>query len=325
MTRVARIYQTGGPGVIVLENVELSAPGPGEVRVRHTAVGLNFIDTYHRSGLYPLPSLPHGLGVEAAGRVEAIGSEVEGFSVGQRVAYATGAPGAYAEARNVLARHLVSLPDGVSDEEAASSLLRGMTVEYLVRRTVRIEAGDTVLLHAAAGGVGLIACQWLRALGATVIGTVSSPEKALLARENGCSETIDYTREDFVSRVRELTGGRGVRVVYDSVGKDTFHRSLECLMRRGTLVSFGNASGKPKPLDVLALARLGSLHLTRPVLADYTATREELVASAAAFFELLRSSAVKVSVGQRFALQEVAAAHRALESRQTVGSTILLP
>jgi NADPH2:quinone reductase len=325
MTQVVRIYETGGPEVLRIESVDLPSPKDGEVRVRHTAVGLNFIDTYHRTGLYQLSGFPHGLGVEAAGVVEALGSDVLGFELGQRVAYAGGAPGAYAQARNVPARLLVPLPAHVSDEVAAAGLLKGMTVEYLIRRTVRIEAGDTVLLHAAAGGVGLIACQWLRHLGARVLGTVSSDEKAKLARQHGCDEPIVTSREDFVSRVHELTGGRGVRVVYDSVGKDTFSRSLDCLQLRGTLVSFGNASGKPDPLDISLLSDRGSLFVTRPKLFDYTAKREELLASAAEFFSVIESGAVQVSVQQRFALADAAEAHRALEGRRTTGSTILVP
>lgn len=325
MTRAVRISETGGPEVLRLEDVELPEPGAGEVRVRHTAIGLNFIDTYHRTGLYELSSFPHGLGVEAAGYVEALGPDVSGWSVGQRVAYAGGPPGAYAEARNLPARLLVPLPDDVDDETAAASLLKGMTVEYLVRRTVRVAAGDTVLLHAAAGGVGSIACQWLRHLGARVIGTVSSDAKAELAKQYGCDEVVVTKREDFVQRVRELTSGKGVRVVYDSVGKDTFLRGLDCLERRGTLVGFGNASGKPEPLDVSLLAARGSLFVTRPVLFDYTATREELLASASELFDVIRSGAVRVPVGQRFALADVAEAHRALEARKTTGSTLLLP
>jgi NADPH2:quinone reductase len=325
MTEVVRIYETGGPEVLRLERLELPPPGPGEVRVRHTAIGINFIDTYHRTGLYQLSGFPHGLGVEAAGVVETLGSGVDGLEVGQRVAYAGGAPGAYATERNVPARHLVPLPDYVSDEVAAAGLLKGMTVEYLIRRTVRIEAGDTVLLHAAAGGVGLIACQWLRHLGARVLGTVSSDAKADLARQHGCDEPIVSTRVDFASRVRELTAGRGVRVVYDSVGKDTFSKSLDCVAPRGTLVSFGNASGKPEPFDIGLLSDHGSLFLTRPKLFDYTATREELLASASDFFAVIQGGAVRVSVQQRFALADAAEAHRALESRRTTGSTILLP
>ncbi len=325
MTRAVRISETGGPEVLRLENLELPEPGAGEVRVRHTVIGLNFIDTYHRTGLYELSGFPHGLGVEAAGYVEALGADVSGWSVGQRVAYAGGPPGAYAEARNLPARLLVPLPDDVDDETAAAGLLKGMTVEYLVRRTVRVAAGDNVLLHAAAGGVGSIACQWLRTLGARVIGTVSSDAKAELAKRYGCDEVVVTTREDFVARVRELTSGQGVRVVYDSVGKDTFRRGLDCLERRGTLVGFGNASGKPEPLDVSLLAARGSLFVTRPVLFDYTATREELLASAAELFAVIRSGAVRIPVGQRFALADVADAHRALEARKTTGSTLLLP
>ncbi len=291
----------------------------------HTAIGVNYIDVYHRSGLYPLPSLPHGLGMEAAGVVEAVGPGVAGVQVGQRVAYASGPPGAYAEARLIRADRLVPLPPEIDDRTAAASLLKGMTVEYLVRRTHRVEAGETVLWHAAAGGVGLIACQWLAHLGVTVIGTVGSEAKAQLAREHGCTHTIGYTREDFVSRVRELTGGRGVSAVYDSVGRDTFVRSLDCLAPRGMMVSFGNASGRPEPIDPGLLSARGSLFLTRPTLVDYTSTREELLGSAVALFDVISRGAVKVRVSETWELAEAARAHTALEARRTWGSTLLLP
>jgi NADPH2:quinone reductase len=325
MEQAVVVEHTGGPEVLSLREHELPPPGPGEVRVRHTAIGVNFLDTYHRSGLYPLPSLPHGIGTEAAGVVEAVGAEVREVAVGRRVAYAGGAPGAYATARNLPARLLVPLPGGVSDEQAAAVLLKGMTVEYLVQRTFKVTRGATVLWHAAAGGVGLLACQWLADVGAVVIGTVSTDDKAARARAHGCAHAIVYTREDFVARVRELTGGEGVPVVYDAVGKDTFLRSLECLRGRGLLVSFGNASGPAPPIDPLLLSRKGSLYLTRPALFDYVASREELLASAAAVLDRVARGVLRLQVDRRARLHEVGDVHRALESRQTSGSCILLP
>jgi NADPH2:quinone reductase len=323
MTRVVRIHETGGPEVLRVDELELRPPGPGEARVRHTAIGLNYIDIYHRSGLYPPGPLPAALGMEAAGVVEQLGPEVAEVEVGQRVGYATGRPGAYAEARNVQVCHLIPLPAEIDDATAAAILLKGMTAEYLVRRSYAVQAGETVLLHAAAGGVGLIASQWLAHLGAKVIGTVGSEEKAELARAHGCHHPIVYTREDFVARVRELTAGRGVPVVYDSVGRATFEGSLDCLAPRGLLVSFGNASGKPDPVDPGVLGAKGSLYLTRASLFTYVGTRAELLASAQALFEVVRSGAVKVRVGQRWPLAQVVDAHRALESRATTGSTLL--
>jgi NADPH2:quinone reductase len=322
--KAIRIHAQGGPEALRYEDVELGPPGDGEARVRHSAIGVNFIDVYHRSGLYKLASLPAVLGVEAAGVIDALGPNARG-TVGDRVAYVSSGPGAYADARNVPTDRLVPIPPAVSDEAAAASLLKGMTVAYLVRHTFSVERGMTVLFHAAAGGVGLLACQWLSHLGATVIGTVSSDEKAELARAHGCHHPIVYTREDFVERVREITNGAGVPVVYDSIGKTTFHRSLDCLSRRGMLVGFGNASGKPEPLDVLALSQKGSLFVTRPTLYDYIATREELLENAAALFTLIERGAMKVDIRQRWALAEAAEAHRALEARQTTGSTILVP
>jgi NADPH:quinone reductase len=324
MSQLIRIHEVGGPDVLRVEEADLPAPGAGEARVRHEAIGLNFIDTYHRSGLYALP-LPSGLGMEGAGVVEAIGPQVQEVSVGDRVAYAAGPPGAYASERLIRADRLVRLPDDIDDVTAAAAMLKGMTVEYLIRRVFPVKAGMTVLFHAAAGGVGLIACQWLAHLGATVIGTVGSDEKAELAREHGCAHPIVYTREDFVQRVRELTDGRGVPVVFDSVGRATFMGSLDCLRKRGMIVGFGNASGKPEPFDITLLAAKGSLFATRPVLMDYTETRADLEASAGALFEVLRSKAVRVDVRQRFALTDAAQAHRVLESRRTVGSSVLLP
>jgi len=298
-------------------------PGLGEALLEQRAIGVNYIDTYHRSGLYP-PPLPSGIGVEAAGTVLRVGAGVSEVKPGQRVAYALGPPGAYAERRVVAAAHLVPLPDEVDDETAAAVLLKGMTVEALIRRAYPVQAGQTVLLHAAAGGVGLIACQWLARLGARVIATVGSDEKAALARHHGANEVIVYTREDFPARVRELTSGAGVPVVFDSVGKSTFQGSLSCLSRRGTLVCFGNASGKPDPFEVLQLAR-GSLFLTRPVLGDYVATREELLASAQAVFKMVGDGSVRVQIGQRFRLEEAVRAHEALEARSTTGASLLLP
>ncbi|MEO1228630.1 MAG: quinone oxidoreductase [Myxococcota bacterium] len=325
MSQAVRIHETGGPEVLRLETVDLPEPGPGQARVRHTAVGINYIDTYHRTGVYPLPSLPHGLGTEASGVVEALGSGVEDLAVGARVTYISGVPGTYAEHGLVPADRLVPIPDDVTDEVAAAALLKGMTVEYLVRRTYRVTKGETVLLHAAAGGVGLIACQWLREIGARVIGTVSTEEKAAIAEAHGCTHPIVYTQEDFVERVREITGGAGVPVVYDSVGASTFEKSLDCLEPRGLYVGFGNASGKPPPFDMGLLAQKGSLFLTRPTLFDYVRARRDLLASANHLFGLIGTGEIKIDVRQRWPLAEAAEAHRALESRQTVGASVLVP
>ncbi len=324
MTHAIRIYEPGGPDVMRFEKVDDPTPGDGEAVVRHTAIGINFIDTYHRSGLYPLPH-PHGLGLEASGVVEAVGNNVERIKPGDRVAYIHGPPEAYSERRTHNAEHLVPLPDDIDDDVAAAVLLKALTVEYLVRQTFRVESGMTVLLHAAAGGVGLVACQWLAHLGATVIGTVSSQAKADLARSNGCTYPVIYTEEDFVERVEEITDGKGVPVVYDSVGKATFTQSLNCLQPRGLLVSFGNSSGKPDPFDIGALAEGGSLQVTRPRLFDYVASSEDLRRSANAAFDLVRQNVITVDIGQRFALADAVDAHRALESRSTTGSTILVP
>ncbi|HYQ29443.1 MAG TPA: quinone oxidoreductase [Polyangiaceae bacterium] len=322
MTRAIRFTRTGGPEVLELAEITLPELKAGEALVRHRAIGVNFIDTYHRSGLYPLP-LPSGLGSEAAGVVEKIGPGVTCIRVGERVAYAgAGAPAAYAEARLVPADRLVPLPDDISDEVAAAALLKGMTAEFLIHRTFPVEAGQSVLFHAAAGGVGLIACQWLNKLGARVIGTVGSDAKRELALAHGCEEVIVLERENFPERVRELTGGHGVPVVFDSIGKVTFLDSLSCLEPRGMLVSFGNASGKPEPFDLALLAQKGSLYVTRPTLFSYVATRESLLASANSLFQAIRDG-LKIAIGQRFPLAEAAAAHRALESRGTTGSTLL--
>lgn len=305
-------------------DVNLEPPGPGEALVRHTAVGLNFIDTYHRTGLYPL-DLPTGLGIEAAGIVEAVGDDVKHVKPGQRVVYGGGPPGAYAESRLIPAGQLVVLPDGIGDEQAGAGFIKGMTTQYLLRQTYVVKAGETILIHAAAGGVGLLACQWAAHLGATVIGTVGTDEKAALAKDHGCHHAIVYTREDFVQRVRDLTGGEGVPVVYDSVGKATWEGSLDCLRPLGMMVSFGNASGAVPAFEPGVLALKGSLFVTRPTLFSYASTREKLEAMAEEFFGVVQSGAVRIPVNQRFPLAEVANAHRALESRQTTGSTVLIP
>ena len=319
-----RFAATGGPEVLQWQAVESGQPGPGEARVAHRAVGLNYIDTYHRSGLYPLP-LPSGLGLEAAGVVEAVGEGVADIAVGDRVAYAGGPVGAYSQARLMPADRLVKLPDAISFEQGAAMMLQGMTAQYLLRRTYRVQPGDTILIHAAAGGVGLIVCQWAKALGATVIGTVGSEAKAELARAHGCDHPIVYTREKFADRVREITGGAGLPVVYDSIGKDTFMDSLGCLRPLGVMASFGSASGPVAPFDIGVLAKLGSLFLTRPTLFTYTARRVDLLASAAELFEVVASGKVRIDINQRYALQDAAQAHRDLEGRKTTGSTILLP
>jgi NADPH2:quinone reductase len=324
MPHAVRLYETGSPDVLRWEEVEVGEPGPGQARVRHTAVGVNFIDTYHRSGLYPLP-LPTGLGSEGAGVVEAVGPGVTAVRPGDRVAYAGGPPGSYSEARVMPADRLVTLPDGIADRQAAGVMLKGMTVQYLIRRTYRVRPGETVLFHAAAGGVGLIACQWLKALGATVIGTVGSDGKADLARAHGCDHAIVYTREDFPRRVRELTGGAGVPVVYDSVGRSTFHGSLDCLRPLGLFVSFGNASGPVPPFELSLLTRKGSLYATRPTLATYTATRADLEATARELFDVVRSGAVKVAVNHTYPLKDAVQVHRDLEGRKTTGSVVMLP
>jgi NADPH2:quinone reductase len=324
MAGTIRVHDTGGPEVLRYEQVEMGRPGPGQARIRQTAIGLNFIDVYFRTGLYPPPGLPFTPGQEAAGVVEEIGEGVSEVQVGQRVAYA-GAIGAYAESRLVPANRLVPLPDDISDEQAAAMMLKGMTAQYLLRRTFRVQPGLTILFHAAAGGVGTIACQWAKHLGATVIGTVGSDEKAELARAHGCDHPIRYDREDVVARVKEITGGKGVPVVYDSVGRTTFERSLDCLAPFGMLVSFGQSSGKIPPVDLGIFAQKGSLYVTRPTLVTHTATRENLLNSANELFEVVASGAVKILVNQRFPLREAAEAHRALETRKTTGSTILLP
>jgi NADPH2:quinone reductase len=324
MPKAIRVYKTGGPEVMQFEDVSVGEPGEGQARVRHTAIGVNFVDTYLRSGLYPL-QLPGGLGNEGAGVVEAVGSGVTVVRTGDRVAYGGGSPGSYAESRLIPADRLVKLPDGISDRQAAAMMLKGMTTEYLIRRTYKVQPGDTVLFHAAAGGVGLIACQWLRALGATVIGTVGSDDKARLAQAHGCTHSIVYTREDFGRRVRELTGGKGVPVVYDSVGKSTFMGSLDCLRPLGLLVSFGNASGPVPPFELGILSQKGSLYVTRPSLFTYTATRSDLEASARELFDVVLSGKVKIEINHTYPLKDAVQVHRDLESRKTTGSIVMLP
>ena len=325
MVGMVRVHEVGGPEVLRFEQVEVGEPGRGQVRLRQTAIGLNFIDVYFRTGLYPQPSLPFTPGLEAAGVVEAIGEGVSEVGVGDRVAYAAPPIGAYAEARLMQADRLVRLPDGISDQQAAAMMLKGMTAHYLLRRTFPVQAGQTILFHAAAGGVGLIACQWAKHLGARVIGTVGSEAKAELARAHGCDVPIRYDREDVVARVRELTEGKGVPVVYDSVGKSTFEQSLDCLAPRGMLVAFGQSSGNIPPLNLGILSQKGSLYVTRPTLMTYTAARDDLLASAKELFDVVQSGAVKIEIHQTFALRDAADAHRALEARQTTGSTVLLP
>ena len=325
MPHAIRFHKTGGPEVLEWEEVNVGDPGAGEVRVSQKAVGLNYIDTYHRTGLYPMP-MPSGLGLEGAGVVEAVGGGVNEFRAGDRVAYCNGPIGAYSEVKLHPADRLVKVPEGISFEQAASMMLQGLTVQYLLRRLLTVpKAGDTILWHAAAGGVGLIACQWAKALGVNVIGTVGSEEKARLARENGCTHTIIYTKEDFVARVKELTGGKGVPIVYDSVGKDTFMKSLDCLQVRGLMAIFGNASGAPEPLNVNTLAAKGSLYVTRPTLISYTAKREDLVSAARELFDHVLAGRIKVGPRQTYALRDAAQAHRDLEGRKTTGSTILVP
>lgn len=324
MTKAIRLFETGGPEVMQWVDVEVGEPGPGEVRVRHAACGLNYIDVYFRTGLYPQP-LPAGLGMEASGTVEAVGTGVTVVSVGDRVAYAGGPPGAYSQARVMPAANLVRLPDSIDFETAAAMMLQGMTVQYLFRRTFPLKGGETILFHAAAGGVGLIACQWAKALGVTMIGTVGSEEKAALARANGCAHVINYNTEDFVARVKEITGGRGVPVVYDSIGKDTFTASLDCLSPLGVMVSYGSASGAVPPFGLNELASRGSLFITRPTLFSYTATRADLESTAGELFGMVESGKVKIGINQRYALQDAAQAHRDLEARKTTGSTIFIP
>jgi NADPH2:quinone reductase len=325
VTKAIRVHEHGGPEVLRWEEVDVPAPKPGEALLRHTAIGLNYIDTYHRSGLYPL-SLPAGIGSEGAGVIEAVGEDVRDLKPGDRVAYSMGLPGAYAERRVIQAYRLVKLPDGVSDRQAASMMLKGLTAQYLLRRTYRVKSGDTILVHAAAGGVGLILCQWAKHLGARVIGTAGGAEKCRLAEAHGCDAVIDYrATPKFAPEVRRLNGGKGLPVVYDGVGKDTFEGSLDCLAPLGLMVSFGNASGAVPPFSITLLAQKGSLFLTRPTLATYIQRREDLLASTGELFEVVSSGAVRIDVNQTYALKDAAQAHRDLEARKTTGSTVLLP
>ena len=317
--------EAGGPEVMKWQEVDVGEPGPGEIRIAHAAVGLNYIDVYFRAGQYPTETKPFTIGLEGAGIVEALGAGVDDLALGDRVAYASPPMGAYAEKRLMPADKVVKIPDTIDDETAAAMMLKGMTAEYLLRRTYAVQPGDTILFHAAAGGVGLIACQWAKALGATVIGTVGSDEKAELARTHGCDHPIVYTREDFVARVREITDGAGVPVVYDSVGKDTFLKSLDCLRPRGLMASFGQSSGAVESFNPGLLAAKGSLYLSRPSLMVYTASRGELEESAAALFAIVASGKVKIEIHNRYPLSEAAQAHRDLEARKTTGSTVLQP
>jgi len=323
MAQAIRFHRTGGPDVLTLESVDVGKPGRGEVRMRNTAIGVNFIDTYQRSGLYPM-QLPSGLGTEAAGVVLEVGEGVDWLQPGDRVATCTSPVGAYSTERNVPADKLVKLPDGIEERTAAAMMLKGLTVQYLFRQTYPLKAGQTILFHAAAGGVGLIACQWARALGVTMIGTAGSDEKAELARQYGCAHTIVYTRENFVERVKEITNGKGVPVVYDSIGKDTFPASLDCLSPRGFFVSFGSASGPIPPFNIMLLSQKGSLYATRPTLFTHAANRESLNAMASELFALVKEGKIKPDARQTFPLSEAAEAHRSLESRKTTGATLLI-
>ena len=325
MTKAIRIYRTGGPEVMQWEDVEVGAPGAGQVRMKNTAVGLNFRDVLIRNGGHALKAFPSGLGLESAGIIEAIGPGVSGFTVGQRIAVVAGPDGAYAEARLVPAARVVPLPDTIDERTAASMMIRGMTVRYLLRETYAVQHGDTVLIHAAAGGLGLIFCQWAKHLGATVIGTVSSAAKGEIARAHGCDHAIVYGNEDFTARVREITSGKGVAAVYDSVGKDTFEASLNCLRPRGVMVSFGEASGDPPPVAPRRLGALGSIYVTHPSLPDYTATREALLATAGDLFAMVAGGNVKIVVSRSYPLAGAARAHADVESRRSTGSIVLIP
>jgi NADPH2:quinone reductase len=322
--KAIRFDHAGGPDVLKLEDIQLPPPAPGQVRVKHTAIGVNFIDTYQRSGLYPVP-LPSGLGLEAAGAIDALGEGVTGLKIGNRVGYCTGPLGAYAQAHNVPADRVVQLPDGIPDDVAAASMLKGMTAQYLLKRTFPVQRGQTIVFHAAAGGVGLIACQWAKHLGVTVIGTVGSDDKMELAKSHGCAHVLNTRTEDWAKRVRESTGGAGVPVVYDGIGKETWSGSLDCLAVRGMMVSFGNASGAVPPFEPGILSAKGSLYLSRPTLFHYIRTREELQQTADDLFAVISSGAVKIAINQRFKLADARAAHEALHARATTGATILLP
>jgi len=323
MTKAVRFHKTGGPEVLQLDDVQVGEPGQGQVRVRHTAIGVNFIDTYQRSGLYPMQP-PQVAGNEGAGVVEAVGAGVSGLKKGDRVAY-TGQVGSYCTERLLPADRVVKVPDGITDEQAACLMLKGMTVQYLIHTTYAVKKGDTVLWHAAAGGVGLMACQWLKALGVTVIGTVGSPEKAKIAKAHGCEHVIDYTKENFVERVKEITGGKKLPVVYDSVGKTTWEGSLDCLRPLGLFVIFGNASGPVPPFNTQILAQKGSLYMTRPTLVTYIASRADLEARSASVFDAVKSGKVKIEISARYKLADAAQCHRDLEGRKTTGAVILQP
>ncbi len=323
MTKAIRIHSPGGPPQMIWEDVDVGDPGPGQARVRHAAVGLNYIDVYQRMGLYPLGDLPAVIGMEGAGVIEALGDGApDDLAVGLRVAYADNPPGAYAEVRIMPADRLVPVPDGIDDRTAAAMMLQGMTAEYLLRRTYQVKSGETILFHAAAGGVGLIACQWAKHLGATVIGTVGTDEKADLAGTHGCDHAIVYSRENFIDRVREITDGAGVPVAYDSVGKDTFEGSMNCLMPRGLAVNFGNASGPADPVAPGDLAKLGCIYITRPSLMVYNKNRADLLASASALFDVVLAGHVKIEIHQTYPLSDAAQAHTDLEARKTTGSTV---
>lgn len=320
--KVIMVEQHGGPEVLQLREIDVAPPAAGEIQIRHKAIGLNFIDIYCRTGLYPNP-LPHGLGYEASGVVEAIGEGVSNFAIGDRVAYGQGALGAYSEIRNIAADRVVTLPDSIGFEQAAAMMLKGLTVQYLFRQTYRLKGNETILFHAAAGGVGLIACQWAKALGVRLIGTTSSPEKAALARRYGAWEVIDYTTEDVAARVLELTEGQKVPVVYDGVGKSTWDISLNCVQPRGTIVSFGNASGAVEGVNLGTLAAHGSLYVTRPILAHFVTTAKDMQAAANDLFDLVTAGKIDIVIGQKYPLADAAKAHEALKSRKTVGATIL--
>src|SRR5690349_6612409 len=323
MAKAVRYHKQGGPEVLQLDDVQVGEPGAGQVRIRHTAIGVNFVDTYQRSGLYPM-QVPAVAGNEAAGVVEAVGPDVKDLKKGDRVAY-TGLPGSYCEQRLVPADRVVKIPEGITDEQAASMMLKGLTVHYLIFSTYPVKKGDTVLWHAAAGGVGLIACQWLKALGVTTIGTVGSEDKAKLARAHGAEHVVNYSTENFVEKVAAITGGKKVPVVYDSVGKSTWEGSLDCLRPRGLMVSFGNASGPVAPVNLGILSTKGSLFVTRPTLATHIATRADLVERSNALFEVVKSGKVKIETAKRYKLADAAQAHRDLEARKTTGSIVLQP
>ena len=323
--RAFRFYETGGPDVLRFEDVDLPKPGQGEIRIRHEAIAVNFRDILMRRGQHAVLAFPSGLGLESAGTVDAIGAEVSGFSIGERVACVAGPDSAYAESRVVPAARAIKLPEEIEARTAAAMMIRGMTARYLLHETYKVKPGDTILVHAAAGGVGLILCQWAKHLGATVIGTVGSGEKVAVARAHGCDNVFVYTQDDFADRVRTLTGGQGAPVVYDSIGKSTFEGSLRSLRRRGVLASYGEASGDPDPMPPRRLGQLGSIFLTHPSLADYTATRAELLATANDLFEVVRSGKVRIEINHTYALKDAAQAHRDVEARMTTGSVVLIP